>query len=110
MSSTSPGQLRFNADLAVSAQPNLERTVKELQSCLDRVESLQNDFRQNYLQIFHESGLPVSSGHRIWPIMNDAHSFIQSNLAGNALSHLRYAADMADMACGLLTEAVKRTD
>ena len=93
----------LNPTLAAQARPELERIVQELRQCLDRCADLHDSFRQKFTAIFEEpSGCPDGV---IDPALLNVYFFNNANLAGQALSHLRYAVDLADLACGLLPGA-----
>lgn len=106
MHNTAVTTLTLNPSLAADARPGLEKTVKELQQCLNRVEELQDSFREDFLKIFDDSGQAALDP--AGPALSNMYFFARANLGGNAVSHLRYAADLADLACGLLPGPVSK--
>ena len=104
MHDQSPTPLTLNSSQAAAARPGLEKTVRELQQCLDRLETLQDSFRENFIKLFSQADSPANGDRPAGPALSNAFFFAQANLGGNAVSHLRYAADLAGLACGLLSE------
>lgn len=101
----SPAQLTLNPTLAAEAHPGLEKIAQELQQCLDQLETLQNSFRENFLKLFSQADPTPDKAREAGPALANVFFFHQANLGGNAVSHLRYAADLANLACGLLADA-----
>jgi len=94
--------LKFDSKLAAQTLPELEQTVKELQECLARLETLHEKFSRDFLKLFKTPEPQSYADHPAWPALRNVYFFVQANLAGNALSHLTYAADSAHLACGLV--------
>ena len=98
--------LVFDSQAALENQAELERTVRELQQCLTRFETLHKSFRRRFLKLFvPENHCAAETSDALDPQVEAALSniffFHQANLAGQSLTHLRYAVDLADLACGL---------
>lgn len=107
MSRRSVDSLKFDAKQAALVLPELERTTAELLLILDRYEALDKSFRQKFLKIFKGPKIAVNSDDKKWALLQNTLVFTQANLAGQALSHLRYAADLAEMTCGVLSECCR---
>lgn len=100
--SQSPKTLKFDAKQAARSLPELERIAEELLRTIDHCEALSKSFRKNFLKIFQGPEIAVDPGNKKWAALRSVHFHVHANLANPALAQLRYAADLADLACGLL--------
>jgi len=100
--------LNFDSELAAQKLPELELTVKELQQCLKRFETLNKKFRRDFLKLFRASATPFYADNPARRVLRNAHFSVRANLFGNALSHLTYVVDSADLACGVIASLYRR--
>ena len=92
----------FNPILAAQARPGLERTLRELEDCLDRFETLHESFSRDFLKLFDEPEAPAAPGGQAQPAVKNLYFFTLANFAGSSLAHLRHYLEEADLACGRL--------